>query len=133
MQGFNMDMMMPPVSKEKVRGFLPDNFAQHQMYLNSMNPPESPYYFRDIEGFYYGWKNPEAAVERFGWSLKDFKFTLEPNKDFKKLMDGIFIPQYGDMVYKRQVHKTKRGTLIDPVNLYFEQLTYYAYSRQAFL
>lgn len=60
-------------------------------------------------------------------------FTLEPEEEFKEFLLGMFIPQYGDMVYKRQVLKTKRGTFNDPVNTYFEQLTFFAYSRQAFL
>ena len=92
-------------------------------------PPENPFYFKNIEGFYYGWQKPENACERFGWEIDDFKFTLEPAEEFKEFLLGMFIPQYGDMAYKRQVLKTKRGKFNDPVNTYFDQLTYFAYSR----
>lgn len=69
--------------------------------MNSMEPPTSPYYFKPIEGFYYGYLNPESCYGRFEWTKGDFDYTLKPAPEFLDLMNGLHIPVYGDIKYER--------------------------------
>ena len=46
--------------------------------LNSIEQPTSPLYFKNIEGFYYGFQNPSTCFKRFGWQRSDFEFAIKP-------------------------------------------------------
>ena len=76
------------------------------MLLNSIEPPTSPTYFKNIEGFYYGWIDPEPVYERFEWSAGDFDFAMKPPEELLELVVGLKIPEYGDMNYEKQVIET---------------------------
>lgn len=44
-----------------------ESLVQLGIVLNSLEPVTSPFYFRNIEGFYYGYQDPAKCYERFGW------------------------------------------------------------------
>ena len=46
-----------------------------------------------------------------------------------ELLNGLHIPLYGDVNFVRKVINTKRGNMVDPVDLYVEQLSIFATSR----
>jgi hypothetical protein len=63
--------------------------------------PTSPTYFKNIEGFYYGYKDTAACYERFGWEEGDFEFCMKPADEYMELCKGLHIPQYGDVNFER--------------------------------
>lgn len=78
------------------------------MMLNSLEMPNSPFWFKNIEGFYYAYQDPRKCYERFGWEAGDFEFTMKPDDaELLELMKGLHIPQYGDVNFVRGVIKTR--------------------------
>ena len=95
-----------------------DGLIQLGTVLNSIDQPTSPFYFKNIEGFYYGWIDPEPYYQRFDRSADEFDFVMNTPKELLKLVEELKIPQYGDMNYDKQVIKTTQGAIVDPVDLY---------------
>lgn len=45
---------------------------------------------------------------------------MKPDDELLELMKGLHIPVYGDINYERKVLNTRKGNLVDPVELYVE-------------
>lgn len=103
--------------------------AQLAQTMNSAEPFNSPLYYKNIEGFYYGYQDPEECCKRFGWKSSEFKFALKPTQRLHELVKNMHVPLYGDVDYERKILATKRGNSLDPADLYVQQLSYFSLSR----
>lgn len=111
MQGDNED-------NKKTKGIMTPAIEQLAMVMNSIDPPNSPFYFKPIDGFHYGYLNHKLCCQRFEWEEDSFEFAMQPAEEYKELMDGLAIPIYGDINYERKVITTRTGTMMDPIDLY---------------
>ena len=74
---------------------------------------------KNIDGFYYGWIDPANCFKRFDWSQANFKLILKPRAEFKELLNGMFIPNYGNTEYVPQVPENNLFEFRDPVENYY--------------
>jgi hypothetical protein len=112
----DMEKAMP--KKAPSNAIMTPGLQQLTMTLNSLEMPTSPTYFKNIEGFYYAYLDPTSCYERFGWEAGDFEFALKPEEELDELCKGLHIPQYGDVNFERKTITTKKGTMMDPVDMY---------------
>ena len=60
-----------------------------------------------------------GCFKRFGWTQADFRQVLNPSVEFQELLKGLFIPNYGNTDYVRQVPQTNMVEFRDPVDNYY--------------
>ena len=63
---------MPEPEPPRNNQIITEGFGALQDILNSKDPINSKYYFRDIEGFYYAYKDPSICYSRFKWTAPTY-------------------------------------------------------------